>query len=85
MDVVITDHAMPDHDRPAARAMHSRAVSGTSHHPRDRIAELPADPALLGLLKLAKPCSQNDIAVSIHNALALRPCRENFAEPRAAR
>ena len=48
-------------------------------------AELPGDPALLGLLKLAKPCSQNEIAASIHNALALGASKENFAEPRAAR
>jgi hypothetical protein len=48
-------------------------------------AELPADPALLGLLKLAKPCSQGDIAASIHNALSIRASKESFAEPRAAR
>jgi hypothetical protein len=48
-------------------------------------AELPGDPTLLGLLKLAKPCSQSDIAASIHNALSMRASKENFAEPRAAR
>ena len=86
VDVVMTDHAMPAHDRLAARADPFRSdirdlpiILATGY------AELPVDPALLGLLKLAKPCSQNDIATSIHNALALRPSRENFAEPRAAR
>ena len=32
-------------------------------------AELPVDPALFGVVKLAKPCSQNDIAAAIQNAM----------------
>jgi FixJ family two-component response regulator len=32
-------------------------------------AELPVDPALFGVVKLAKPCSQNDIATAIQTAM----------------
>jgi FixJ family two-component response regulator len=35
-------------------------------------AELPADPPMLRLTKLAKPCSQHDIAVAIQNTLNAR-------------
>jgi DNA-binding NtrC family response regulator len=35
-------------------------------------AELPGDPALLGLLRLAKPCNQYEIATAIQTALRSR-------------
>ena len=85
VDVVITDHAMPAMTGLQLAQCIQEQYPGLPIILATGYAELPADPALLGLLKLAKPCSQNDIAISIHNALALRPCRENFAEPRAAR
>ena len=35
-------------------------------------AELPADPAEFGIVKLAKPCTQNEIAAAIQTAMRLR-------------
>jgi DNA-binding NtrC family response regulator len=35
-------------------------------------AELPADAMSLGILRLAKPCNQYEIAVAIQSALGLR-------------
>jgi FixJ family two-component response regulator len=47
-------------------------------------AELPVDPAKMGVLKLAKPCSQHDIATAIHMAMRSRD-EVKFAQPMAAR
>jgi DNA-binding NtrC family response regulator len=35
-------------------------------------AELPGDPASLGILRLAKPCNQYEIATAIQSALGSR-------------
>jgi FixJ family two-component response regulator len=35
-------------------------------------AELPGDPASLGILRLAKPCNQYDIAMAIQSAVGSR-------------
>jgi CheY-like chemotaxis protein len=42
-------------------------------------AELPSDPALSRLVKLAKPCSQHDIAAAMHVALTLKPSAQACA------
>ena len=69
IDLVITDHAMPN------MTGLQLAQSIQEKHPQLPIilatgyAELPSDPALLRLVKLAKPCSQHDIAAAIHAAL----------------
>jgi signal transduction histidine kinase len=73
IDLVITDHAMPN------MTGLQLAQSIQEKHPTLPIilatgyAELPSDPALLRLVKLAKPCSQHDIAAAIHTALTLKP------------
>ena len=48
-------------------------------------AELPADPARLGLLKLTKPCTQQEIAAAIHLALRSRGAADAVPAPAAAR
>jgi signal transduction histidine kinase len=72
VDLVITDHAMP--------AMTGMQLAATirEQYPALPIilatgyAELPGDPARLGVLKLSKPCSQQDIAVAIHTSMRSR-------------
>jgi signal transduction histidine kinase len=72
VDVVITDHAMP--------VMTGLQLARTiqERHPGIPIilatgyAELPVDPASLGIPRLAKPCSQYDIATAIQSALGPR-------------
>jgi len=48
-------------------------------------AELPSEPAVMGLLKLAKPCTQHDIAVAIHRALRSPGALKRAAPPIQAR
>jgi signal transduction histidine kinase len=85
VDVVITDHAMP-----------SMTGLQLAESIRDRFpglpiilvtgyAELPADPAKLGLLKLTKPCTQQEIAAAIHLALRSRSPVKELVAPTAAR
>jgi signal transduction histidine kinase len=72
IDLVITDHAMPN------MTGLQLAQSIQERHPGLPIilatgyADLPSDPAQSGLVKLAKPCSQHDIAAAIHAALSSR-------------
>ena len=71
VDVVITDHAMP-----AMTGMQLAARIGDQYPGLPVIlatgyAELPKDP-VPGLLKLSKPCSQQEIAAAIHAALKSR-------------
>ena len=72
VDIVITDHAMP-----AMTGLQlARSIQET--HPGIPIilatgyAELPVDPASLGILRLAKPCTQYEIALAIQSALGTR-------------
>jgi signal transduction histidine kinase len=68
VDVVLTDHAMPN--------MTGLQLAQTIQASRPSLpiilatgyAELPSDPAMLRLFKLAKPCSQDDIAAAIQAA-----------------
>jgi signal transduction histidine kinase len=85
VDVVITDHAMPTMTGLQLAQRIQEQYPGLPIILATGYAELPGDPALLGLLKLAKPCSQSEIAASIHTALNMRASTEDFAEPRAAR
>jgi CheY-like chemotaxis protein len=69
IDVIITDHAMP--------AMTGLQLAGYVHEAYPGLpvilatgyAELPGDPASLGILRLAKPCNQYEIATAIQSAL----------------
>ena len=70
VDVVVTDHGMPAMtglqlaQRIKERYPHLPIILATGY------AELPDHPVNLGLLKLAKPYSQHEIAVAIQAALA---------------
>ena len=72
VDIVITDHAMP------AMTGLQLARSIQEKHPGIPIilatgyAELPVDPSSLGILRLAKPCTQYEIALAIQSALGTR-------------
>ncbi len=69
VDIVITDHAMP------AMTGLQLAKCIQEKYPALPIilatgyAELPGDSASLGILRLAKPCSQYDIGMAIQSAL----------------
>jgi signal transduction histidine kinase len=70
IDVVITDHAMPNMTGlQLAQSIQAKRpdlpiILATGY------AELPPDPALVRLVKLTKPCSQHEIASAIQTALA---------------
>jgi CheY-like chemotaxis protein len=73
IDLVITDHAMPN------MTGLQLAQSIQEKHPGLPIilatgyADLPCEPALPRLVKLAKPCSQHEIAAAIQAALNVKP------------
>ena len=79
IDVVITDHAMPN------MTGLQLAQSIQHRHPDLPIiiatgyAELPPDPTLQRVVKLAKPCGQHEIASAIQAALALKPSAQACA------
>ena len=72
IDVVITDHAMPAMTGlQLARSLQERypdlpVILATGY------AELPGDAGSLGILRLAKPCNQYEIAMAIQQALGPR-------------
>jgi signal transduction histidine kinase len=76
VDVVLTDHAMP------TMTGLQLAESIQARHPGLPIilatgyAELPTDPNLLGIARLAKPCTQQEIALAIHSALRPPPAKD---------
>ena len=72
VDVVITDHAMPAMTGLQLAARIGDQYPGLPVILATGYAELPKDPAILGLLKLSKPCSQQEITAAIHAALNSR-------------
>jgi signal transduction histidine kinase/ActR/RegA family two-component response regulator len=78
IDVVITDHAMPNMTGlQLAQQLKERypclpIILATG------FAELPADPTMLKLVKLAKPCGQHDIAAAIQTALGSTPVSDGL-------
>ena len=72
VDVIITDHAMPGMTGLKLAELVRDRFPGIPIILATGYAELPADPAMSGLLKLTKPCSQQEIAQAIHLALASR-------------
>jgi signal transduction histidine kinase/ActR/RegA family two-component response regulator len=81
VDVVITDHAMPAMTGLQLAVCIQDRFPGLPIILATGYAELPADPAKLGLQKLAKPCSQYDIAMAIHMAVRARSAANGYAEP----
>lgn len=79
VDIVITDHAMPNMTGlQLVQILHER-YPGVPIILSTGFAELPGDPAKLGILKLAKPCTQHDIAVAIQTAFDSREPRQAYA------
>lgn len=79
VDVVLTDHAMPAMTGlQLAESIHSR-FPGLPIILATGYAELPVDPATLGLQRLAKPCTQREIAAAIHNAVRSGPVENRVA------
>src|SRR5229473_1261213 len=85
VDVVITDHAMPSMTGLQLAECIQDRFPGLPIILATGYAELPADPVKLGLLKLTKPCTQQEIAAAIYQALTLRDAVKVFPEPAAAR
>jgi signal transduction histidine kinase/ActR/RegA family two-component response regulator len=83
VDVAITDHAMPGMTGlQLAKCIQEKyaelpVILATGY------AELPGDPTLLGLLRLAKPCNQYEIAAAIQAALRTRRMDSQYL-PRVA-
>jgi len=69
VDVVITDHAMPAMTGLQLAKNIQESYSGIPIILATGYAELPIDPAALGMIRLAKPCNQYDIAMAIQSAL----------------
>jgi CheY-like chemotaxis protein len=72
IDVVITDHAMPAMTGLQLARQLGEKHPGVAVILASGYAELPGDPATLGILRLAKPCTQYDLAAAIQSALGAR-------------
>jgi signal transduction histidine kinase len=69
VDVVLTDHAMPSMTGlQLAESIHKK-FPGLPIILATGYAELPVDPSTLGIARLAKPCTQLEIAAAIHQAV----------------
>ena len=69
VDVVITDYAMPNMTGLQLAQSIQERYPGLPIVLATGFAELPADPAKLWVLKLPKPCTQEDIGAAIQAAL----------------
>jgi signal transduction histidine kinase/ActR/RegA family two-component response regulator len=72
VDVIITDHAMPAMTGLQFARRVQESYPGLPIILATGYAELPGDPSSLGILRLAKPCSQYEIATAIQSALGAR-------------
>ena len=70
IDIVITDHAMPAMTGVQLARCIQEKYPGIPIILATGYAELAGDTASLGILRLAKPCSQYDIGMAIQSALA---------------
>ena len=85
IDVVITDHAMPAMTGLQLATCIQDRYPGLPIILATGYAELPVDPAKMGLLKLTKPCTQHEIAAAIHTAMRMGSAANKFIQPAAAR
>jgi signal transduction histidine kinase/ActR/RegA family two-component response regulator len=70
VDVVLTDHVMPIMTGLQLAGCIQEKFPGLPIILATGYAELPVDPATLGIARLAKPCTQHEIAAAIHAAVA---------------
>jgi FixJ family two-component response regulator len=68
--VIVTDHAMPNMTGLQLARCVQEKYPGLPIVLATGYAELPADPAQFGVVKLAKPCSQSEIAAAIQTAMS---------------
>jgi len=78
VDVVITDHAMPAMTGLQLAKYIQETYSGIPIILATGYAELPLDAHSLGVIRLAKPCNQYEIALAIQSALGSRPQRDRL-------
>jgi signal transduction histidine kinase len=83
VDVVLTDHAMPAMTGLQLAEFIRTRFPGLPIILATGYAELPVDPATLGIARLAKPCTQHEIAAAIHEAVRA-PGPNRVALPGAA-
>ncbi|MDP9088726.1 MAG: response regulator, partial [Pseudomonadota bacterium] len=69
VDVVLTDHAMPSMTGLQLAGCIQERFPGLPIILATGYAELPVDPSTLGIARLAKPCTQHEIAAAIHAAV----------------
>jgi signal transduction histidine kinase len=69
VDVVLTDHVMPIMTGLQLAGCIQEKFPGLPIILATGYAELPVDPATLGIARLAKPCTQHEIAAAIHAAV----------------
>jgi signal transduction histidine kinase len=69
VDVVLTDHVMPIMTGLQLAGCIQEKFPGLPIILATGYAELPVDPASLGIARLAKPCTQLEIAAAIHAAV----------------
>jgi signal transduction histidine kinase/ActR/RegA family two-component response regulator len=69
VDVVLTDHVMPSMTGLQLAGCIQEKFPGLPIILATGYAELPVDPSSLGIARLAKPCTQHEIAVAIHAAV----------------
>jgi CheY-like chemotaxis protein len=69
VDVVLTDHSMPTMTGLQLAERIQERYPGLPIILATGYAELPADPSAMGIRRLSKPCTQDEIAMAIHAAL----------------
>jgi signal transduction histidine kinase/ActR/RegA family two-component response regulator len=79
VDVVLTDHAMPSMTGLQLAECIQAQFPGLPIILATGYAELPADPAALGIARLAKPCTQLEIAAAIQTAVTTTPSDDRYA------
>ncbi|MGA2188089.1 MAG: response regulator [Steroidobacteraceae bacterium] len=84
VDVVLTDHAMPGMTGLQLAAHVQERYPQVPVILATGYAELPEDPAAYGVLKLSKPCSQQDLAAAIVAATRSRTGAEDLTVQAAA-
>jgi CheY-like chemotaxis protein len=77
VDLLFTDHAMPGMTGMQLAVQVQQQYPGMPIVLATGYAELPTDPASLGIARLAKPCTQQEIASAIHSALRSVPSQPN--------
>jgi CheY-like chemotaxis protein len=79
IDVIVTDHAMPNMTGMQLAQCVQEKYPGMPIILATGYAELPADPAVFGIVKLSKPCTQTEIAAAIQTAITRGAAKPAYA------